>query len=100
MRSGLIVINQHQTVVGTVAELGRTTGIVQRIYLLALLRLGRMHHHKDEQSRAVGAELYLGQHIAYLHRVALGTLRQLDVVERIQQQLLHTIALLQLFGTM
>ena len=83
-RTLLVVVHQHQSIVGTVTELSRTTGIVKRINLLALLRLRWVHHHKYQQSRAVGTQLYLGQHIAYLHRIALGPLGQLYIVKRIQ----------------
>ena len=57
-----------------------------------------MHHHDHEQSCAMGKELYLCQHVTDLHRVALSSVRQLDVVKWIEQQLLDAVALLQLFG--
>ena len=34
----IVTIDEHQSVVGTVAELSRSRGVVERLYLLALLR--------------------------------------------------------------
>ena len=96
--TGLVVVDEHQTVVGTVAELRRPRRIVERLYLFALLRFRWMYHHGHEQSRAVCKEFYLRQHVTDLHGVALGPVRQLDVVEGVEQQLPDAVAPLQLFG--
>ena len=72
-----------ETDVSTVSELSRSAGIVERLNLLALLQLSWVNYHKHQQPGAMRKQLYLGQNVAYLHCVALGTLWQLYVVKRV-----------------